>query len=96
MPIQIWYYDRLEALKSKVYLIFYAQYGVGDYKLWLPLDGEGALQVGGGFGSATGGRIPPGRRIDFDRCPETRTLRQAIAYSSTVLGTGASSMAGAG
>ncbi|HEY3170120.1 MAG TPA: GWxTD domain-containing protein [Thermoanaerobaculia bacterium] len=39
VPIQIWYYDRLESLRSKVYLIFYAPYGVGDYKLWLPIDG---------------------------------------------------------
>ncbi|MDQ5858496.1 MAG: GWxTD domain-containing protein, partial [Acidobacteriota bacterium] len=97
VPIQIWYYDRLESLKSKIYLIFYAPYGVGDMKLWLPLDGEGVLQVGGGFGSATAGqRAPAGRRVDLDRCAETRTLRQAIAYSSAVLGSGASSLAGSG
>jgi Ca-activated chloride channel family protein len=96
VPIQIWYYDRLESLRSKVYLIFYAPYGVGDYKLWLPIDGEGVLQVGGGFGSATGMRQPLARRVDYDRCPETRTLRQAIAYSTAVLGSGASGLAGAG
>lgn len=96
VPIQIWYYDRLEALKSKVYLIFYAPYGVGDMKLWLPLDGEGVLQVGGGFGSTAGQRSPTSRRVDSDRCAETRTLRQAIAYSSAVLGSGASSLAGSG
>lgn len=96
VPIQIWYYERLESLKSKVYLIFYAPYGVGDMKLWLPLDGEGVLQVGGGFGSSVGQRAPPGRRVDYDRCTETRTLRQAIAYSSAVLGSGASALAGAG
>ncbi len=94
VPIQIWFYDRLERLKSKVYLIFYAPYGVGDLKLWLPLDGEGILQVGGGFGSTAGQRS--GRRSDSDRCTETRTLRQAIAYSSSVLGSGASSLAGSG
>jgi Ca-activated chloride channel family protein len=97
VPIQIWYYDRLEALKSKVYLIFYAPYGIGpDYKLWLPIDGEGVLQVGGGIGSSAGVRLPGGRRVDYDRCPETRTLRQAIAYSTAVLGSGASGLAGAG
>jgi Ca-activated chloride channel homolog len=94
VPIQIWYYDRLEVLKSKVYLIFYEPYGVGDYKLWLPLDGEGVLQVGGGFGSSSG--MPSSRRINTDRCLETRTLRQAIAYSTAVLGSGASSLAGSG
>ena len=96
VPIQIWYYDRLEVLKSKVYLIFYQPYGVGDYKLWLPLDGEGVLQVGGGFGSSSGMRSPTNRRVDYDRCLETRTLRQAIAYSTAVLGSGASSLAGSG
>jgi len=97
VPIQIWYYDRLESLKSKVYLIFYAPYGIGpDYKLWLPLDGEGVLQVGGGLGGAAAGRSPGGRRIDYDRCPETRTLRQAMAYATAVLGSGATGLAGAG
>ena len=97
VPIQIWYYDRLEAVKSKAYLIFYTPYGVGpEYKLWLPLDGEGVLQVGGGIGSAGGMRQPGSRRVDYDRCPETRTLRQAIAYTSAVLGSGASALAGAG
>ncbi len=96
VPIQIWYYDRLEVLKSKVYLIFYEPYGIGDYKLWLPLDGEGVLQVGGGFGSSSGMRSPTSRRVDTDRCLETRTLRQAIAYSTAVLGSGASSLAGSG
>ncbi|HEY3171894.1 MAG TPA: VWA domain-containing protein [Thermoanaerobaculia bacterium] len=96
VPIQIWYYDRLEVLKSKVYLIFYEPYGLGDYKLWLPIDGEGVLQVGGGFGSSSGMRSPTNRRVDYDRCLETRTLRQAIAYSTAVLGSGASSLAGSG
>ncbi len=95
VPIQIWYYDRIEVLKSKVYLIFYQPYGVGDYKLWLPIDGEGVLQLGGGFGSSAGVRSPS-RRVDYDRCLETRTLRQAIAYSTAVLGSGASSLAGSG
>jgi Ca-activated chloride channel family protein len=96
VPIQIWYYDRLEVLKSKVYLIFYEPYGVGEYKLWLPLDGEGVLQVGGGIGAGASSRSPGGRRIDTDRCMETRTLRQAMAYSTAALGSGASALAGAG
>jgi Ca-activated chloride channel family protein len=96
VPIQIWYYDRLEVLKSKVYLIFYEPYGVGEYKLWLPLDGEGVLQVGGGIGGSAASRSPGGRRVDYDRCTETRTLRQAMAYSTAVLGSGASALAGAG
>jgi Ca-activated chloride channel family protein len=94
VPIQIWYYDRLEVLKSKVYLIFYQPYGMGDYKLWLPLDGEGVLQVSGALGSSSG--MPSSRRVNTDRCLETRTLRQAIAYSTAVLGSGASGLAGSG
>ena len=42
VPMQIWFYERIEALKSKVYLIFYQPYGSGPYKLWLPIDGQGS------------------------------------------------------
>ena len=38
VPLQIWFYERLESLKSKVYLIFYQPMGLGDYKLWTPID----------------------------------------------------------
>ena len=91
VPLQIWYYDRIEALKSKVYLIFYQPRGVGPYKLWLPIDGQGVLLVGVGTSSqTTAARVP-----DIQRCFEWRTVQQAIAYSTTVLGTGAFSMQGA-
>jgi Ca-activated chloride channel family protein len=93
VPIQIWFYERIESLKSKVYLIFYQPYGLGEYKFWLPLDGQGVLQVGGNTSSA-GSRMP-GRSVDFTRCAEWRTLQQAIAYSSAVLGSGAMAMVGA-
>ncbi|MBC8647536.1 MAG: VWA domain-containing protein, partial [Thermoanaerobaculia bacterium] len=93
VPIHIWYYDRIEALKSKVYLIFYQPHGVGEYKLWLPLDGEGILTVGGGLGSSFRTN-PRARGRTEERCFEERTLRQAIAYSTAVLGSGATGMAG--
>jgi Ca-activated chloride channel family protein len=89
VPIQIWFYERLEALKSKVYLIFYRQNGIGEYKLWLPLDGEAILT---GNGMSFG---PGARRVDVTQCPEYRTVRQAESYSAAVLGSGAMSMAGA-
>ncbi len=92
VPLQIWYYDRLESLKSKVYLIFYQPMGMGDYKLWTPLDGEGTLQVGGSAGGLSGAG---GRRVDVTRCTEWRTVQQAISYTTAVLGSGAMSMAGA-
>ncbi|MGH9399063.1 MAG: GWxTD domain-containing protein, partial [Thermoanaerobaculia bacterium] len=93
VPLQIWYYERLEALKSKVYLIFYQPYGVGEYKLWMPLDGMNVLYVGGGGPGATG----PGARatrIDVTRCFDWRTVQQAISYSQAALGSGPMSMIG--
>ena len=88
VPLQIWYYERLEALKSKVYLIFYQPYGVGQFKLWLPLDGMNVLQPG----STTG---PGARRVDPTRCFDYRTVLQAMAAEQAVLGSGAMAMVGA-
>ena len=88
-PLQIWFYERLEALKSKVYLIFYQPYGLGDYKLWLPLDGQNVLMAGGGT------TMTPGRRIDITRCFDYRTVLQAMAYEQAALGTGPMAMVGA-
>lgn len=89
VPMQIWFYERIEALKSKVYLIFYQPYGTGPYKLWLPLDGMGVLYVGvGGSSGMSMGARPP----DIQRCFEWRTVQQALQYSSAVLGSGAFSM----
>lgn len=87
VPLQIWYYERLEALKTKVYLIFYQPYGVGDYRLWLPLDGMNVLTPGGGG--------PGGRRVDPSRCFDYRTVQQAIAAEQAALGSGPMAMLGA-
>ncbi len=89
VPLQIWYYERLDVLKSKVYLIFYQPYGTGPYKLWLPIDGRGVLLVGVGAGGAMS---MAGRAPDVTRCFEWRTVNQAIQYSSAVLGSGAFSL----
>ena len=76
-PIQIWYYERMEALRlSKVLLLFYQQLGVGDYRLWQPMDGQGALIVGniaGGLSAAGGAR-----RVDVTRCAEYRDVVAAV------------------
>jgi Ca-activated chloride channel family protein len=92
VPIQIWFYERLESLKSKVYLIFYQPMGMGEYKLWLPLDGAYVLQAGGVAGLS--GSMAS-RRVDVTRCAEWRTVQQAMSYSSAVLGSGAMGMVGA-
>ena len=89
VPLQIWFYERIEALKSKVYLIFYQPYGTGAYKLWLPIDGMGVLYVGVG---SSGGMSMGARAPDIQSCFEWRTVQQALQYSSAVLGSGAFSM----
>lgn len=75
-PIAIWYYERLETVRmSKVILLFYQPFGGGDYKLWTPLDGAGAVQVGsvGGLVGNAGGR-----RVDVTRCAEYRDVNAAL------------------
>jgi Ca-activated chloride channel family protein len=93
VPIQIWYWERLEALKSKTYLIFYQPMGMGEYKLWVPLDGQFVLQAGGVAGLSG---AQASRRVDITRCPDWRTVQQAISYSTAALGSGVMSMIGQG
>lgn len=92
-PLQIWYWERMEVLKTKLYLIFYQPYGTGPYKLWLPIDGRGVLLAGvnSSAGMAMGARVP-----DVTRCFEWRSVEQAIQYSTAALGSGAFSMEAAG
>jgi GWxTD domain-containing protein len=75
-PIEIWYYERIEALRmSKVLLLFYQQLGVGDYRLWTPLDGQASLIVGNIAGGLNG---IGGRRVDVTRCAEYRDVIAAV------------------
>jgi Ca-activated chloride channel family protein len=87
-PIQIWYYERLESLRlSKVILLFYQSFGAGDYRLWTPLDGPQAV-VAGGLPGGLGANAS--RRVDFNRCSESRDVQAALnAVSATFGGTGA-------
>ncbi len=91
VPIQIWFYERMEVMKSKLYLIFYQPYGTGPYKMWLPIDGRGVLLVGQGGSS---GMNMGARPVDVTRCYEWRTIEQALQYSAAVLGSGAFSLEG--
>ncbi|HKB69882.1 MAG TPA: VWA domain-containing protein [Thermoanaerobaculia bacterium] len=84
VPIQIWYYERLEALKNKVYLVFYKAYGMGDWKLWLPIDGIQKL----GLNS-----IAVDMREAEQSCFDAQNLQEAISYTTTILGPGISGMA---
>ncbi|HET7452236.1 MAG TPA: GWxTD domain-containing protein, partial [Thermoanaerobaculia bacterium] len=83
-PIQIWYYERLEALKNKVYLIFYKTYGMGDLKLWLPIDGIQKLTI-----NSMGVNMREAQQSCFD----AQTLTEAIQYTSQILGPGINGMA---
>jgi Ca-activated chloride channel family protein len=76
-PLQIWYYERIEELKlSKVQLLFYQQLGVGDYRLWTPMDGQAALIVGNMAGATLGGGA---RMVDVTRCPDYRDVNAAVS-----------------
>ncbi len=83
VPLQIWYYERLESLKSKAYLVFYEPYSMPPYKLWLPIDGRGVLLVG------VGTQATAARPVDIQQCFDWRTVEQAIQYTSILLGGGA-------
>jgi Ca-activated chloride channel family protein len=84
VPIRIWYYERLEALKSKVYLIFYKRYAMGDWTLWVPFDGMDRLSLNGQILNM---------RSAQNQCFDVQTLQQAIAFETVVLGSGISGSA---
>lgn len=88
-PIDLWYYERLEALRmSKVLLIFYQPFGTGDYRLWTPMDGRGALLVGG-----LPGMTSPSRRVNTSECVEYADLLRAMGQVEAQWGvTGAMKM----
>jgi VWFA-related protein len=85
-PIQLWYYERLESIKaSKVLLLFYQPWQVGDWKLWTPLDGAQAVVVGGMSGQM-GAVAPRGGQVDPTRCTEWRDVQAALAMGQALMG----------
>ena len=52
--------------------------GIGEYKLWTPLDGENILIVGNSGGLASSRAAARGHHA----CTDWRTLRQALSYST--------------
>jgi Ca-activated chloride channel family protein len=86
VPIQIWYYDRVESIKSKLYLVFYRRYGLKEWTLWTPIDSTNVLNLNGGGTLATA----------QNACFDADTLRQAIALEEQILGPGPAGMAGLG
>ncbi|MFI5182530.1 MAG: VWA domain-containing protein [Thermoanaerobaculia bacterium] len=90
-PIQIWYYERIDALRmSKVLLLFYQSFGGGDYRLWTPADGRA---------SVTAGALPGGggtnRRVDMTTCLDASDVLRAMSQIEGQWGTtGGMKMAG--
>ncbi len=84
VPVRIWYYERLEALKSKAYLILYKPYGMGDWRLWLPIEGVEKLGI-----NSVGLNL----REAEQSCFAAQNLRDAIAFTNASLGSGISGMA---
>jgi VWFA-related protein len=85
-PIELWYYERLETLRmNKVTLLFYQPFGMGDYRLWTPLEGAQALLVGGISGLA--GTTGTGRSVDVTRCQEWREIQSAMGTAAGMFGT---------
>ena len=84
VPMQIWYYERLEILKSKAYLIFYEPYGSPAIQA-LAADRRGRASCWSAS-EPGGGRAGP---ADVTRCFEPRTVQQAIQYTTALLGGGA-------
>lgn len=86
-PLEIWYYERIEHLRmSKVVLVFYQSFGAGDFKLWTPLDGYQAIQVGG-LPGMLGAAAPPGGRRDVTRCNDYRDVAAALNAVTAMFGT---------
>ncbi len=42
-PAEVWYYDKENRTREELFLIFYQRFGAGQFHLWMPLDGGGAL-----------------------------------------------------
>ncbi|HKC26093.1 MAG TPA: VWA domain-containing protein [Thermoanaerobaculia bacterium] len=90
-PIELWYYERLESLRvSKVLLLFYQPYQVGDFKLWTPMEGATAITVGGASGLTAS--IAPSRQVDVTRCSEWREINAAMAMTNALMGVSALKM----
>jgi GWxTD domain-containing protein len=85
-PIQLWFYERMESIRaSKVVLLFYQPWQVGDWKLWTPMDGVQAV-VAGGMGGQMGAMAPRGGRVDVTRCTDFRDVNAALAMGNAIMG----------
>jgi Ca-activated chloride channel family protein len=50
-PAEVWFYSKENRTREELFLIFYQRFGAGDFRMWQPFDGVGALvQDMGGIG----------------------------------------------
>lgn len=90
VPIQIWWYSRIERLKqSDMALVFYQDHGMGDWKLWNPIEGERVLVANpmmmqnkgtGGFDEL------PNQQALYLACGQYYELQKALAKMRYVFG----------
>ncbi len=83
VPIQIWWYSRIERLKQdRMALVFYQPLGMGEWKLWNPIEGEKVLVSNSGMlqqGGAGGFNEQPNQQALYERCPQWRDLQEGLA-----------------
>ncbi|HEX4966842.1 MAG TPA: VWA domain-containing protein [Thermoanaerobaculia bacterium] len=42
-PVEVWFYQHAESVRSELVVVFYRRWGVGYYRVWSPVDGIAAL-----------------------------------------------------
>jgi Ca-activated chloride channel family protein len=55
VPTEVWYYEASDTVRFEFLLLFYQQWGVGNFRVWQPLDGLNVLQLAGGSNLTVGG-----------------------------------------
>ncbi|HXT20933.1 MAG TPA: GWxTD domain-containing protein, partial [Thermoanaerobaculia bacterium] len=70
-PSEVWFYNKENRTREELFVIFYQRFGAGDFRMWQPLDGVGALvqDIGGGVGVAGGGGDQQAFQKIRDGCP---------------------------
>jgi Ca-activated chloride channel family protein len=42
-PAEVWFYDKSNRTREEMFVVFYQAYGLGQWRIWMPLDGLDAL-----------------------------------------------------
>lgn len=52
-PAEVWFYDKSNRSREELFLVFYRPFGLGVFRLWMPMDGVAAL-IDSGLASSAG------------------------------------------